>query len=115
MSSTYQPKNKQLANVRVVSADTYGKNRSAFTYVGSIWRGLSNFITTKRNKKTGRCSYIDDTSSLTKKTKGDVARFFSDNGNATKKVAYLVVPRPLPQTSAASTSSGSAKKKPKKP
>ena len=76
MSSAYQPKRKELAKVRVVSTDTYNKNRNKFRFVASIGRFFPNFITTKRNKNTGKCSYVDDSSSLTKKTKNDVVRFF---------------------------------------
>ena len=93
MSSSYQPKTKELAKVRVVSSDHYNKNRADFKFIGSVGRSLSNFITTKKSQKTGKCSYVDDTSSLTKKAKGEVVRFFSDKQNASKKVAYLVVPR----------------------
>ena len=100
MSSSYQPKRKELAKVRVVSTENYSKNRSSLSFVGSVGRSFSNFITTKRNKKTGKCSYVDDTSALTKKTKGDIVRFFSDQGNKRKDVAYLVVPKPTPKSSA---------------
>ena len=94
MSSSYQPKNKELAKVRVVSTDYYNKNRSKFSFVGSVGRVFSNFVTTKRNKKSGSCSYVHDTSSLTKKTKNDIVRFFFNKNNSGKKVAYLVVPKP---------------------
>ena len=93
MSSSYQPKRKELAKVRVVSSDSYNKNRSNFKFVGSVGVKFPNFITTKRNKKTGKCSYIDDTSSLTKRSKTEVVNFFMDKKNADKKVAYLVVPK----------------------
>ena len=93
MSSSFQPKNKELAKVRVVSSDQYNKNRKYLSFVGSVRKSLSNFITTKRNKTTGKCSFIEDTSALTKKAKGDMVRFFSDKNNKSKKVAYLVVPK----------------------
>ena len=91
MSNVYQPKRKELALVKVVSSDTYNKNRSSLKYVGSVNRGFTSFVTTKRNKQTGQCSFIDDTSSLTKKTKNDITRFFSNKNNRSKGVAYLVV------------------------
>ena len=91
MSNVYQPKRKELALVKVVSSDTYNEKRSSLRYVGSINRGFSSFITNKRNRKTGQCTFIDDTSSLTKKTKNDITKFFSNKNNRSKGVAYLVV------------------------
>lgn len=91
MSSIYQPKRKELAKVKVVTSETYGKNRNKYKFVGGVHRGFTNFVTTMRNRKTGQCSFIDDTSSLTKKTKGELARFFSNKANLKKDVAYLVV------------------------
>ena len=93
MSSIYQPKRKELAKVKVVSSDTYSKNRKKFKFVGSVQRHFSNFITTKRNVKTGKCTFIDDTSSLTKRSKNELINFFSNSENDGKKVAYLVVPK----------------------
>ena len=93
MSSVYQPKRKELAKVKVVSTETYKKNRSKLKLVGSIQRVVPNFVTTQRNKKTGKCSFIDDTSSLTKRSKNEVVQFFLDKNNRKKDVAYLVVPK----------------------
>lgn len=93
MSNVYQPKRKELAKVKVVSSDTYSKSRSKFKFVGSVQRGYTNFVTTMRNCKTGKCSFIDDTSSLTKKTKSEIVRFFSSKENRNKGVVYLVVPK----------------------
>ncbi len=100
MSRNYQPKRKELAKVKVVSSEKYGKNRSNLKYVGSVNRGYPNFVTTKRNKKTGKCSFIDDTSSLTKKSKNELVKFFSDKENRNKGVAYLVVPKEQPKAKA---------------
>ena len=91
MSSVYQPKRKELAKVKVVSSQNYGNNRSRYKFVGSVSRNHTNFVITQRNKKTGKCSFIDDTSSLTKKTKNDLVRFFMNKENKRKDVAYLVV------------------------
>lgn len=91
MSNVYQPKRKELARVKVVSSATFGNNRSKLNFVGSVSRKHTNFVTTQRNKFTGKCSFIDDTSSLTKKTKNEIVRFFSDKENRNKDVAYLVV------------------------
>lgn len=93
MSNSYQPKRKEYANVKVVSSDRYNLISKNYKYVGSVNRGFSSFITTKRNKDTGVCSFIDDTSSLTKKAKNDITKFFSKKENRNKGVAYLVVPK----------------------
>lgn len=93
MSSVYQPKRKELAKVKVVSSETFSKQRSKLNFIGRVKRGYTAFITTQGNKKTGKCNFIDDTSSLTKKTKCDLVKFFSDKTNTQKGVAYLVVPK----------------------
>lgn len=91
MSNVYQPKRKELAKIKVISSQTYKENRGKYKFVGSVQRGYTAFVTTMTNKTTGRCSFIDDTSSLTKKTKNDVVKFFSSKDNNKKKVVYLVV------------------------
>lgn len=93
MSSVYQPKRKELAKVKVVSSQTYDKNRSRLKFIGRVKRGYTSFITTQSNLKTGKCSFVDDTSSLTKRSKNELVRFFSDSANDKKSVAYLVVPK----------------------
>ena len=93
MSSVYQPKRKELAKVKVVSSQTYKNNRSKYKLVGSVNRGYDCFITTQRNKKTGKCSFIDDTVVLTKRSKNELVHFFMDKSNKGKSVAYLVVPK----------------------
>lgn len=93
MSNVYQPKRKELAKVEVVASEVYDKNRSQLKLIGSVQRDYTNFMTTQRNKKIGICTYIDDTSSLTKKTKHAIVRFFSDKRNQRKGVVYLVVPK----------------------
>lgn len=93
MSSVYQPKRKELAKVKVVSSQYYGNNRAKFKFVGSVSRNHTNFVTTQRNIKTGKCSFIDDTSSLTKRAKNDLVKFFMNKENKRKDVAYLVVPK----------------------
>lgn len=93
MSSVYQPKRKELAKVKVVSSQYYGNNRTRYKFVGSVSRNHTNFVTTQRSKKTGKCSFIDDTSSLTKRTKNELVKFFMNKENKRKDVAYLVVDR----------------------
>lgn len=91
MSNIYQPKRKELAKVKVVSSSTYSENRNNLKFVGSVQRGYTAFVTTQKNRKTGKCSFVDDTLSLTKRTKNEIVRFFSDSANKKKSVAYLVV------------------------
>ena len=93
MSSVYQPKRKELAKVKVVSASHYASNRRSLRLVGSIQRSCTNFVTTQRNQKTGKCTFIDDTSALTKRSKNELVQFFMDKKNKGKSVAYLVVPK----------------------
>ena len=93
MSSVYQPKRKELAKVKVVTSEYYKNNRKDVRLVGSVQRGFPNFITTQRNTKTGKMSFIDDTSSLTKSSKNALVVFFSNKNNSRKDVAYLVVPK----------------------
>ena len=91
MSNIYQPKRKELANVKVVSSGTYRNERSKYKFVGSVQRGYTAFVTSQKNQKTGKCGFIDDTSSLTKKTKNEIVSFFSNKENRNKGVVYLVV------------------------
>ena len=91
MSNVYQPKRKELAKVKVVTSQYYGNNRSNLRLIGSVSRKHTNFVTTQRNVKTGLCSFVDDTSALTKKTKNELVKFFSNKENTRKDVAYLVV------------------------
>ena len=93
MSSVYQPKRKEFAKVKVVSSIAYSNNRKNLKFVGSVQRGCANFITTQRNRSTGKCSFIDDTSALTKRSKNELVRFFMDKKNQGKHVAYLVIPK----------------------
>lgn len=93
MSNVYQPKRKELAKVKVVSSNDYANNRRKLRFIGSVQRSCSNFITTQRNQKTGKCSFLDDTSSLTKRSKNELVQFFMDKKNKGRSVAYLVVPK----------------------
>lgn len=93
MSSTFQPKNKEWSNVEIVSTTQFKGMRKDYDYLGSVNRGYTNFITTRRNKKTGQCSYIEDTSALTKEAKKKIVRFFSNRANRNKGVAYIVIKR----------------------
>ena len=78
MSSVYQPKRKELAKVKVVSSTAYTNNRSRLRLVGSVQRSCPNFVTTQRNQKTGECTFINDTSALTKRS--NMAVSYKDDG-----------------------------------
>ena len=93
MSSVYQPKRKELAKVKVVSSNTYINNRKRLYLIGTVQRVCANFVTTQRNKKTGKCTFIDDTNALTKRSKNELVQFFMDKENKGRQVAYLVVPK----------------------
>ena len=93
MSNVYQPRRKEYAKVKVVSSSTYSSNRRKFKLVGSVQRNCANFVTTQRNKTTGKCTFVDDTSALTKRSKNELVQFFMDKKNKGKSVAYLVVPK----------------------
>ena len=93
MSSVYQPKRKELAKVKVVSSNTYTNNRKHLRLIGTVQRSCANFVTTQRNQKTGKCTFVDDTVALTKRSKNELVQFFMDKKNKGKSVAYLVVPK----------------------
>ena len=95
MSSVYQPKHKELAKVKVVSSTSYSNNRKKLRLVGTVQRNYANFITTQRNSITGKCSYVDDTVALTKRSKNELVQFFMNKANKGKQVAYLVVPKQI--------------------
>lgn len=92
MSSVYQPKRKELANVKVVTSTQFANNRDEFKVVGRVKRGLSSFVVTP-DRKSGRVGFVDDTSSLTKRAKNDLVQFFDSPKNTHRIVAYLVVPK----------------------
>ncbi|MBO5091503.1 MAG: hypothetical protein J6C61_03375, partial [Clostridia bacterium] len=75
------------------STQFYKENRSKCKLIGTVNKNLSSFVTTLRNNATGKCSFIDDTSALTQKTKNELVRFFNKKENDKKHVAYLVVPK----------------------
>ena len=97
MSNVYQTKRKELAKVKVVSSNDYTNNRKNLRLIGSVQRSCSNFVTTQRNQKTGKCSFVDDTSALTKRSKNELVQFFMDKKNKGRSVAYLVVPKTQPR------------------
>ena len=91
MSNVFQPKRKELAKVKVVSSAEYRANRRNLKFIGGVRRGYTAFVTTQENRKTNLVSFVEDTSSLTKKTKNELVKFFSDKKNRSKSIAYLVI------------------------
>lgn len=100
MSRRLQPKNKEFATVELKTTEevwTYdqkGKRvlSSEFDYVGKIDLSMPNVLL-KANRKDCKTAFIDDFSSLTKKTKSEVVDFFMNNKGrkgGSRRVAYLV-------------------------
>jgi len=57
MSSSYQPKRKELAKVKAVSSDTYSKNRKNFKFVGfdkSVFESVTPLFYKDIQKKKSR-------------------------------------------------------------
>lgn len=94
MSRPFRTKNKDLVNLRVVTADqvwTKDKKgkivlRKDLNIFGRIDKGTSAFITST-NKSGGNHKIVDDTASLSKKTKNEVINLLK---NKNRQVAYLV-------------------------
>ena len=92
MSSPYQPKNKQLANVVVVDNTVYNQNRDSLLALGRVQRGMSAYVVSPA-RRTGSTSFVEDSVALTKRTKNEIVKFFNNPQNAKKDTLYLVVPR----------------------
>lgn len=88
MSSLFQPKNKLLANIKVV---TYKDLDGTCNVLGKVKRGLSSVILSKQ-KKTDKNYYVDDINVLTKKTKKEIFGQLANNSNLDS--VYLVVDKP---------------------
>lgn len=94
MSRIFQNKNKDLANLKVVSAKSvwtkkkngkyvYSKNIKIF---GKVDKGTSAFVTNTNTKGLNN-KFIEDTTNLPKKIKNEIVKHLY-NGN---RVAYLIV------------------------
>lgn len=96
MSRNFQSKNKDLVNLRVVSAkDVWQKNRNgSYSYrkdmqvFGKVDKGTSAFVTNTNNRGTNN-RFIEDTSKLPKRVKNDIVKQLYQSPKT--RVAYLVV------------------------
>lgn len=94
MSRPFRDKEKDLVNVEVVTADVvWTKDKSGkprlrkdLNIYGRVDRGTSAFITST-NLHGGNHKVVDDTCSLSKKTKNEIVRELKTNN---RKVVYLL-------------------------
>lgn len=98
MSSTFSKNKKELAGVKVVSSkDVWEKKNNKYrikqdvNVVGKVELPLSNFVL-KANNENRKTGYIEDVSSLPKRTKNEIVNHFYDNTGKRNKntVAYLI-------------------------
>lgn len=99
MSNIFSKYRKELAGVKVLSADKVWKHTSTgkpyldpkYNVIGKVDSAFPNFVL-KANKLGFKTGYIEDTSALTKTTKERlVEHFYDKKGKRTaNKVAYLV-------------------------
>jgi hypothetical protein len=101
MSSTYTKNKKELASIRLVSADDAwvmdetGKHilNSAFDFVGKIHKSVMPNIIFKANRKDAKNHFVDDFSALPAITKEKVVDFFLNDkteSNNNRRIVYLV-------------------------
>lgn len=94
MSRPFRTKNKDLVKLKVVTADqvwTKDKKgnmvlRNDLNIYGRIDKGTSAFITST-NRVGGHHKVVEDTTSLSKKTKNEVVNLLK---NENRRVVYLV-------------------------
>lgn len=94
MSRNFQNKNKDLVKLKVLTADKVWTKNKKGKYVidksiniyGKVEKGADCFITSTNAKGTNH-KFIDNTTSLTKKTKNEIVDNFL---NKNKRVIYLV-------------------------
>lgn len=94
MSRNFQRKNKDLVNLKVVSANkVWRKNKKGnFCYrndikiFGKVDKGTSAFVTNTNSKGVNN-RYIEDTANLPKRVKNDIVKHLYNKN----RVAYLVV------------------------
>ena len=99
MSNIFSKYQKELSGVKVVSKNKiFIKNKNGTTVknkkydvIGKVCIDMPNIIL-KANKKGNKTAFIEDTSSLTKKTKSDIIDFFFTKQGVrnNKTTAYLV-------------------------
>jgi hypothetical protein len=101
MSSTFSKNKKELAALRLVSADKAWivdkkGNRvlsSEYNFVGKINKNVMPNVIFKANRNDSKNHFVDDTSSLPKVTKEKVVDFFLNDktlGGGNRRVVYLV-------------------------
>ncbi|MGI5927922.1 MAG: hypothetical protein ACOX8A_12240 [Thermacetogeniaceae bacterium] len=100
MSRVFSKNNKELASLQIISSDeVWQVNKKGkavlsnkYKFLGKIDRAVPNFIL-KANNPNRKNYFIDDTSSLPKRTKSKIVDFFLNNktvkGNK-RRVVYLV-------------------------
>lgn len=94
MSRVLQPKNKDIVKLEVKkSKDVWKKDKNnkyvlkdEFEYFGKVDKGLSAFVT-MTNRKGMNTQFVENTSSLPKKTKNEIVKVLTDKNT---KVVYLV-------------------------
>lgn len=98
MSSTYSKNKKELAGVKVISSkEAFEKRNKKYvlsaekSFIGKVEMAMPNIVL-KTNKKLGKTGFVEDVSSLPKRTKEElVNHFYDDKGNRNKnQVAYLI-------------------------
>ncbi len=98
MSSTFSKNRKELAGVKLLSANDVWENigntgkvrlKRGLKFFGKIDRKIPNFVL-KANNPTAKTEFVDDTSSLPAATKKKVVDYFMNDDNSKKRVVYLV-------------------------
>ena len=99
MSNIFAKYTKELSGVRVISSDkAFMPTKNGRVYpnpdydiIGKVDVAMPNVIL-KANRDGHKTAYIEDTSALTKKTKGELVNFFyNKNGKRNNRTkAYLV-------------------------
>jgi len=95
MSRTFKPKNKDLVNLEVVTADkVWTKNkkgdlvldRTKYDIYGKVEKGFDCFVTNTNLKGTNH-KFVENTNNLHKTTQNKIVDNFK---NKNKRVVYLV-------------------------
>ena len=95
MARKNQEKNKDLCNIKVITSDVawekgYKSLRKDLNFFGRVEKGSSAFVSNPNLKGTND-RYVDDFSSLNKKTKSEIVKKFK---NEKRKVVYLIKEEP---------------------
>ena len=95
MARKNQEKNKDLCNIKVITSDVAWEKghkslRKDLNFFGRVEKGSSAFVSNP-NLKGSNDRYVDDFSSLNKKTKSEIVKKFK---NEKRKVVYLIKEEP---------------------